>query len=114
MGEAATSQFFERMKTDESLRNEYNSAITNAMRSAVWPAMVDVATRHGFQLTKEDLGRYVESRADELGERELETISGGGPSAFVSLTTSPLVVSSIIASTIAIPEAIHDGEDDST
>ena len=110
MSEAATSQFFERMKTDKALLNEYNSAVTNAMRSVVWPAMVDVAARHGFEITKEELGKYLESQAGELSEHELETVSGGGPLTF--LATSPLVAGQIVATAIAVPVAIHGSDDD--
>ena len=113
MSEAAISQFFEQLKKDKALLNEYNSAVASAMRSVVWPAMVDVATRHGFELTKEELGRYLESRADELSEHELESISAAGPSGTVgTIATNPLALAQIVASTIAIPVTLDDGEDD--
>jgi hypothetical protein len=83
MSEAAVSQFFEQLKKNKALVNEYNSAVASALRSVVWPAMLDVAAEHGYEFTKEELGRYLESKAGELSEQELESISAAGPSGTV-------------------------------
>jgi stalled ribosome rescue protein Dom34 len=93
MSEAAVSQFFDQLKKNKALVNDYNSAVASALRSVVWPAMVDVAAVHGYEFTKEELGRYLESKVGELSEQELESISAAGPS--------------------GIPVALDDGDDDS-
>jgi hypothetical protein len=114
MSEAAISQFFEHLKKDKALVNEYNSAVASAMRSVVWPAMVDVAAGHGYEFTREELGRYLESNAGELSQQELESISAAGPSGTMgTLTKNPWVLAQIVASAIAIPVALDDGDDDS-
>ncbi len=76
-------------------------------------AEIDVAAGHGYEFTKAELGRYLESKASELSEQELESISAAGPSATLgTLATNPWVLAQIVASAIAIPVALHDSEDD--
>jgi len=113
MSEAAVSQFFDQLKKSKALVNEYNSAVANAVQSVVWPAMVDVAAGHGYEFTKEELSRYLESKASELSEQELESISAAGPTGTVgTLTAKPWVLAQVVASAIAIPAPLDDGDDD--
>ena len=115
MSEAAITQFFEQLKKDKALVNEYSLAVASAMRSVVWPAMVDVAAGHGYEFTNEELGNYLESKVGELSEQELEGISAAGPLGTVgSFATNPLVLAQAVATAIAIPVPLHDDEDRSS
>ena len=107
MSETAVSDFFEKLKTDKSLAGEYNAKVSRA----IVPAILDVAARHGYGFTSQELGKYLKDKPHELSEQELESVSAGGP--FVgSMLTSPWVIGGLIATAIAVPTAVHDDEDD--
>jgi hypothetical protein len=113
MSQATILQFFEELKKDKALSNEYNSAVASAMRQVVSQTLADVAAKHGFELTEQELGSYLESKAEELSEQELETVSAAGPVGTIStFSTNPWLLARVVASTIAVPEALDDGDDD--
>lgn len=113
MSNAAIAQFFEQLKTDRALLSEYHSEVAEAMRTSVWPAMVRIAAAHGYDFTEEELAGFLKSGSEELSDQELESIAAAGPVGTVgTLGTNPWALAQIVATAIAIPEAIHDGDEE--
>jgi predicted ribosomally synthesized peptide with nif11-like leader len=66
MSEDAISRFFEKISTDDALREEFTKAIEGAV--------VDLAARHGCEFTAEELAQKL---AGELTEGDLEAVAAG-------------------------------------
>lgn len=110
MTDKRVSQFFDRVREDEAVQGEYRAAIATALRAAVPPAIVGVATKHGYDFTEADVDRYLGERAAELSDRDLESISAAGPSSMTMSLASHLSLGSIVAAAIAIPAPLDDGD----
>lgn len=65
--------FFGRLREDRDLQEEYWTVLATAAQSAV----VELAARHRFELTDEDLRREWSEQAAELSDEQLEAVAGG-------------------------------------
>lgn len=88
MSESSLSRFFQALNQDEELAREYHTTVGQAVRSAVWPAIVEVAAKRGMEFSPEELGAWLTEQHAELSEEALEGVTGGArylPSKFPSL-----------------------------
>jgi predicted ribosomally synthesized peptide with nif11-like leader len=108
MSEQPVSDFFEKLKNDQALASEYNAKVSRA----IVPAILDVAARHGYAFTSQELGKYLKGIPQELSDQELESVSAAGPSTLGTLT-NPWLLSGVIATAIVVPQALDDGDDGS-
>ena len=52
------------------------------------------------------------SKDREISKEEMKKISGGNPLSVFNRLSNPWILSSLVASAIAIPVAIHDADDE--
>ncbi|MCP5151691.1 MAG: hypothetical protein H6983_05515 [Ectothiorhodospiraceae bacterium] len=77
MRESTVSRFFRRVGDDAALAEEYRAAVRGAIRAAVWPAITEVAARHGHAFSLEELEQWLDEREAELSDEALTGIVGG-------------------------------------
>jgi len=109
MSDDTVSRFFDVARRDRAVGDEYTAALTRAMEAAIGPAIVEVAARHGFQMSTEQVTRYLEDQAAELTEDDLDAVAGGLPSAPMS---SPWLVGGLVKAAVAVPIAGRSGQSD--
>ena len=73
MSKESLTLFYERLSQDEKMQQEYNEAIARGLLESA----AAFATARGFDLSPEDLGDKLQSRANELSEDELGKVAGG-------------------------------------
>jgi hypothetical protein len=107
MDDDLVSRFFDLARHDKDVADDYSAALTEAMEAAILPAIVDVAARHGFQVTTEQVTGYLEGQTAELTDDDLDAVAGG-LRAFPLKSSS--LVGGLVATAVAVPTAIHGGQ----
>lgn len=117
MNDLQVERFFERLKEDRALGQEYNAAIKAAVETAVAGAITQVAERHGYRFSAEAARAHLERKAGELDEEQLASVAGGGgwsPGGTLGFLSNPWVLAGIVAAAIAIPLAVSADDDDAS
>ena len=70
MAKADIERFVADVKTNETLQIEVRDNVGVQ-------ALVEVANKHGYSVTEEDVLAYAAAHQSELSEKELEVVSGG-------------------------------------
>jgi predicted ribosomally synthesized peptide with nif11-like leader len=70
MSKEATERFVTDAKTNRELQNALEGKVGI-------PALVEVANRHGYDVTEADVREYSAAHKAELTEKELEVVAGG-------------------------------------
>jgi len=128
MHDPQVERFFERVREDRSLGQEYQSELEGAMEAAVAATIQKVAGRHGFRFPLEAAHAYLTRKATELDDEQLAAVAGGaGPSpsklsgshgrtgaSSYSLLNNPLVLAGIVPAAIAVPLAVGNDDNDAS
>jgi hypothetical protein len=77
MGADSVSRFFDAVRSDKRLAEEYGAAVARATHEAVGKAAEEVAASHGFEVDAADALRFLEERAAELSDDQLDAVAGG-------------------------------------
>jgi predicted ribosomally synthesized peptide with nif11-like leader len=65
------------------------------------PAIVDVASRHGYKFSVEEVQAFTKDQAAQLSEMELEGVAGGVSSPTIThLSASYVTISGIVSSSL--------------
>jgi hypothetical protein len=126
MDDSQPERFFERVREDRALGQEYQSELKGAMEAAVAATIQKVAARHGFRFPLEAARAYLKRKAAELDDEQLAAVAGGaGPQHALGATrvspstpynplSNPLVLAGIVAAAIAVPLAVGDDDNDAS
>lgn len=76
MSVEAVKQFIDQSKNRAALRAAVSDRLDEVARQAV-PAIVEVASAHGFEFSREDYVAAVREMGGDLTERQLEQVVGG-------------------------------------
>jgi predicted ribosomally synthesized peptide with nif11-like leader len=76
MSKADIERFADDVKKNPALREELEG------KNGI-PAVLGVATQHGYEITQDDLVAYAQSQNPELSNKELNAVAGGAGSTFV-------------------------------
>ena len=69
MGKDAVREFFETVAESSDMAEEYSSVVRGAV--------VELASRHGFHFTVEELADTLGSEGGELSDTDLDDVAGG-------------------------------------
>jgi hypothetical protein len=112
MSDSAPSRFFERLAQDEELARTYQTAVAKAVRSAVWPAIVEVAAKEGMAFSTDELGAWLAKQQEELSEEALQGVTGGIARPRLPAGTAGLVAAGVLGTVVVVGLASNTGSDD--
>jgi hypothetical protein len=113
--------FFTHLQEDRALGQEYRSALTAAIDTAVVAAIQEVAGRHGYRFSADAARAHLERKAAELDDEQLHAVVGGAvasrmspsPGRGLGFLSNPWVLAGVVAAAIAVPLAISSDDEGS-
>ena len=112
MVESTVSRFFKKLGENEELAGEYEMAVAEVVRTAVWPVIAEVAAKQGFTFSTDELERWLSTKRGELSDEVLQGIAAGGTAPRFSFLKNPWFIGMGIAAAIAVPISIDRDDDD--
>ncbi len=111
MTDSTPTLFFERLSRDQELARTYQTAVAGAVRSAVWPVIVEMAAREGMAFSVDELGAWLAERQEELSEEALQGVTGGAWKPPRPISTAGLIAAGVLGAVVIVGASVDSGDD---
>ncbi len=83
MSRESLQAFMRKITSDTSLTEEVKACVENKAGQEALDAFVKTGVNQGFSFTAEEVREFFKEREQELNDKELDSVTGGGSSANV-------------------------------